>query len=247
VLLKESGLMPARLASLIAALPGSDLDPRRLNTQELAWAAAASAVLAHGARPAQIAIDGRPLPMTPVLTVALTGPETARNLGSAAVWRTVSVTGVATAAQPASRSQMRVSRRFFNLDGSTLDLDHLRQNTVFVLLFEGRADDGQSHRAMLLQGLPAGWEIAGRLPAGDVPGMDWLGKLSDTESEPAADDRYAAVMQLTGDDPDFRLAVRLRAVTPGNYEIPGADLSDMYRPALYARQGANRIAVLPAD
>ena len=32
---------------------------------------------------------------------------------------------------------------------------------------------------MLIQGLPAGWEIATRLPAGDVAGMPWLGTLTE--------------------------------------------------------------------
>ena len=247
LLLKESRLMPDRLEQLIAALPGANLDPRALSTQEMAWAAAAGAVLGRGAPSARVSLAGRALPPQPAVTVALTGPETARNTGDAPVFQSVSVTGIPAVASPASRNQMRIARRFLNLDGSTLDLDHLRQNTVFVLLIEGRADDGQEHRAMLLQGLPAGWEIAGRLGSGEVPGMSWLGQLSDTESEPAADDRYAAVVDLAAADPSFRLAVRLRAVTPGSYEMPGAELSDMYRPALYARQAANRIAVLPAD
>jgi alpha-2-macroglobulin len=80
-----------------------------------------------------------------------------------------------------------------------------------------------------------------------VPGMSWLGTLSDTESQPGADDRYAAVIPLTSDNKSFRIAVKLRAVTPGNYEMPGAELSDMYRPGVYARQAANRITVLPAQ
>ena len=142
---------------------------------------------------------------------------------------------------------MRVSRKFFTSAGDTLDLDTLRQNTVFVLLIEGRADDGQDHHAQLIQGLPAGWEIVGRLPAGKVPGMGWLGELSETEAEPAADDRYAAVLPLTSDAPSFRLAVRLRAVTPGSFEMPGAMLSDMYRPGVFARQNSARIKVQAAE
>jgi uncharacterized protein YfaS (alpha-2-macroglobulin family) len=142
---------------------------------------------------------------------------------------------------------MRVTRKFLNLDGSPLDLDHLRQNTVFVLLLEGRAEDGQAHNAMLLHGLPAGWEIAGRFAAGDVTGAAWLGELSDTLAQPAADDRFAAVMALTPDAASFRVAVRLRAVTPGTYELPGAEVSDMYRPGVYARQATGRVTVLPLE
>ncbi len=112
---------------------------------------------------------------------------------------------------------------------------------------EGRAEDGQDHRALIVQGLPAGWEIVGRFNEGDVPGMGWLDKLSATEAQPAADDRYAAVVDLGTDNPGFRVAVRLRAVTPGSYELPGADLSDMYRPGVFARQAAGRITVLSTE
>jgi uncharacterized protein YfaS (alpha-2-macroglobulin family) len=138
---------------------------------------------------------------------------------------------------------MRVTRKFLNLDGSNLDLDHLRQNTVFVLLLEGRAEDGQDHRALLMHGLPAGWELAGRFAEGEAPGLPWLGKLSATEAQPAADDRYVAVIALTAEQQDFHVAVRVRAVTPGTYELPGAELSDMYRPGVFARQNAGRITV----
>ena len=106
------------------------------------------------------------------------GRRRARNLADKPVWRAVSVTGVPATPLPAARSQMRVTRQFETLDGQPLDLDHLKQNTVFVLVLEGKAEDGQAHRAMVQHGLPAGWEIAGRLGGGDVPGMAWLGKLS---------------------------------------------------------------------
>jgi alpha-2-macroglobulin len=142
---------------------------------------------------------------------------------------------------------MRVTRKFFTSTGDTLDLDQLKQNTVFVLLIEGRADDAQDHRAVLVQGLPAGWEIAGRLASGKTAGMPWLGELTETEAQPAADDRFSATVQLTKDQPTFRIAVRLRAVTPGIFELPGAVLSDMYRPAIFARQNTGRIKVLAPE
>ena len=96
-----------------------------------------------------------------------------------------------------------------------------------------------------MQGLPAGWEIAGVFGSGAVPGMSWLGALSDTEAQPAGDDRFVAVLDLTGDKPSFRVAVKLRAVTQGDFELPGIELADMYRPGVYARQASNRITVLP--
>ena len=150
-------------------------------------------------------------------------------------------------ALPAARSGMRITRQFLRDDGTPLDLDTLRQNTSFVLLLEGRAEDGQDHRALITQGLPAGWEVVARFAEGAVPGMAWLGKLSATEAQPAADDRYAAVVPLSGDAPGFRVAVRLRAVTPGAFELPGAEASDMYRPGVFARQAVGRIKVAAAE
>jgi len=247
LLLKESGLLSDRLAKLLPTLPGADLTPANLNTQEESWAAATAAVLGHDGRPARIAVDGKPEPPLPVIGLTLTGKLQAKNLDDRPVWRTVSITGVPLDPAPAARNQMRVTRKFLALDGSALDLDHLKQNTVFVLLLEGKAEDGQDHRALLLHGLPAGWELAGRFAEGDAPGLSWLGKLSATEAQPAADDRYAAVLKLTPEAPDFRVAVRVRAVTPGVFELPGAELADMYRPGIFARQNTGRITVLPVE
>jgi alpha-2-macroglobulin len=247
LLLKESGLPGDRLEKLLAVMPGADLSADTLSTQEQSWAASAGAVLGRRGEPVHIALDGSELPPAPVITVALGGPAVARNLADKPVWRAVSATGIPATPLPAARSQMRITRQFETLDGQPLDLDHLKQNTVFVLVLEGKAEDGQAHRAMVQHGLPAGWEIAGRLGGGDVPGMAWLGKLSDPEAQPGADDRYAAVVALTGEKPNFRLAVRVRAVTPGTFELPGAEVADMYRPAVFARQAATRITIVAAE
>ena len=247
LLLKESGLLADKLLPLIGRLPGADLKPDTLNTQEEAWAAAAGIVLGRDTRPTRVSLAGTAIPPAPSVTVPLTGPAALRNMADRPVWQTVSTTGIPTDPAPAARQGMRVTRKFLTLSGDPVDLDNLKQNTVFVLLVEGAATDGQAHRALLLQGLPAGWEIAGRLEAGKTAGMPWLGELTATEAQPASDDRFAATMMLAPDSPTFRVAVRLRAVTPGSFEIPGAQLSDMYRPGVFARQATNRIKVLAAE
>lgn len=106
---------------------------------------------------------------------------------------------------------------------------------------ELRSETNDRHEAMLTQGLPAGWEIASRLPAGDIAGMPWLGTLTEVDSQPALDDR--AAVTITQSRPFARVAVRLRAVTPGAFELPGAEVQDMYRPGIFARQNAARITV----
>ncbi len=254
VLLKESGLLPDRLAQLMARLPGADFVPAGLNTQEQAWAAAAAVVLGQREAATKVSFPGTPnVTFEPTsgragMVMRLTGPLSVRNDGDKPIWRSLAITGVPLQAPPAGRAGMRITRKFLNLDGSDLNLDTLKQNAVFVLVLEGRVEDGQSHQAMLMQGLPAGWEIAGRIaPAKEgekLPGMPWMDTLSETDAQPAADDRFAAIVTTKG---DVRVAVRLRAVTPGSFVLPGAEMSDMYRPAVFARQAEGRIQVLPPE
>lgn len=245
VLVRESGLKVATPEQLVNALPGSDLDPQTLDTQEQAWLAAAGATLRATLPPATVSIAGAEPVTAASVSRPITGAVTLRNAGSRPVWWSVSVSGVPKTAPPASRHLMQVHRYFFGLDGKPVDPGKLPQNSVFVMVVEGAAEDGQAHQAMLMAGLPAGWEIAGRFGAGAVPGLDWLGKLSPTRAQQAADDRFAAAIDLAPEQQAFRVAVMLRAVTPGNYEYPGVELADMYRPALYARQQAVRVDVLP--
>src|ERR1019366_3195237 len=60
--------------AVAAGLRGPDLQATTLSTQEQAWTATAAAVLGRDGRPARIALNGRELPVAPVVTVALDGP-----------------------------------------------------------------------------------------------------------------------------------------------------------------------------
>jgi uncharacterized protein YfaS (alpha-2-macroglobulin family) len=247
VLLAESGLLRNRLGPMLAALPGADATPERLSTQEAAWAVAAAAALGRDAAPVRVSVDGRALPEGRVVTLPLAGPVRVRNEGAQPVVQRIAAFGLPAQAEPAARTGMRITRRFLTLDGQTLNLDTLRQGQVFLILLEARAETGETHRALIQQGLPAGWEIQSRLPPGQPPGLGFLGELSEAEAFPARDDRFAAAADFTPARQVLRYAVRVRAVTAGSFELPGAEVLDMYRPGIFARQGVARIAVRPAE
>ena len=59
------------------------------------------------------------------------------------------------------------------------------------------------------------------------------------------DDRYVAALTLPGQKA-FTLAYVARAVTPGDFFLPGAVAGDMYRPAVAARTAAGRVKIVPA-
>jgi uncharacterized protein YfaS (alpha-2-macroglobulin family) len=171
-----------------------------------------------------------------------------RNIGARPLWPSVATTGVPRDPVPAAREGLVVRRLFYRRDGTALNLDQLRQNDVFVLVIEGRAETRLSHQALLVHGLPAGWEPeAVRLGPGPVEAFPWLGELSRPVFAAARDDRLVAQVDLTEEAPSFRLAFLLRAVTPGRFELPGAQLFDMYKPRFFARQATGRIAVAPAE
>ena len=244
-LLKESGLLADRLAALMGALPGQNFTPESTSTQEQAWAVLAAARLGQGMRPIEASLDGVALPAASVIVAPLPAPARLRNLGDTTVWRMTATTGIPRDALPAARQGLRVTRHFHALDGAALNLDTLRAGDGFVLLLEARADAEEKFQLLVQQGLPAGWEITGRFGAGEVSGLPWLGQLTAIDSQPALDDRFAAAVTLEGENRVARIAVRLRAVTAGSFELPGAELRDMYRPAFFARQNTGRIAVLP--
>ena len=93
-----------------------------------------------------------------------------------------------------------------------------KQNTVFVLLLEGqgRGRAGPPRHAACRACRRAGRSppASARAPRRACPGS---ANCRTTEAQTGADDRFAAVVALTADKPAFRVAVRLRAVTPGEF------------------------------
>ena len=242
--LAQEAQMPApMLATLRGRLPGPELTPALASTQEMVWAVLAAAALGQDQRPVRALRDGAPV-MARRLDLA--GPALLRNPGEAPLAVQLSVTGTPAEALPAGRNAMTLRRRFLDAEGMALNLDTLRAGQSFILALEGRAETGQAHLALLSQGLPAGWELVARLGPGVVPGFPGLGELGTADATPALDDRVAAAFTLSPEVRAFSLAVRVRAVTAGRFELPGAELSDMYRPAYFARQATTRITVLPA-
>ena len=251
VIARETGTMVDRIPALLDRLPADAVQPARTSTQEQAWAVAAAALLGRDGQPATVAIDGAeraPAPFIAVTRNAATLPVALRNIGTRAIWPGVATTGIPVQPPPAARDGLVIRRNFFRRDGSPLNLDQLRQNEVFVVVLEGRAETRIAHQALLVHGLPAGWEPeAARLGPGEVPAFPWLGELTRPVYASARDDRLVAQVDLTEQRPSFKLAFLVRAVTPGRFELPGAILSDMYKPGFFARQATGRIVIAPAE
>lgn len=249
--------------SLVDRFGLMQLDPPDLNDQEKAGLLDAAASLDRDDPAVGIALNGRAVPTPVHLPAAFTpnADEIGRgyalsNTGSKPLWLTTTVTGTPSQAPPAADSGYAVAVEARTMAGKPLDTRHLRQNDRFIVLLSGQADGHDVHRTVLVDMLPAGWEIESAIRPGQE-GFDFLGELTGTQSAQAQDDRYVAIfatdpMKVWNDRDagslgpnEFRLAYIVRAVTPGSFIRPETVVTDRYRPTITGRTAASTTEVAP--
>lgn len=225
-------------------------DPDSLNTQEQArllqaahWmlkAAGAIRIDAEGAQPLT-AVGGAPR-----WAVGKLAEARFVNAGKGALWRTVTVTGTPVAPPPAEDNGISLSKRLVGFTGGAVDPSALTQGERVIVVVSGRSGQSRSMSLVVDDPLPAGFEIETVLGPDDAQSgpFKFLGELSSADVQEARDDRYVAAMDLAGKG-DFTFAYVARAVTPGDFLLPGAQAKDMYRPSLNARTGASRTVIAP--
>ena len=244
-----------RLSAIIDRIAELFAKADRTSTQEQAWlllAAETAAKLTGNSM--TVAVDDKPAETgdkpeyfrralgasAPTVTVA--------NRGTQPLWRSVSITGVVKAELPAQSNGYVVSRQVYNPDGTAADLTKAKQTDLFVVVLAGtRKDSGQDARALIVDLLPAGFEIQNTTaPTGDASGaFSWLKDLSSANYSEARDDRYIAALDLPRNTANFTLAYVVRAVTPGTYKYPALDVEDMYDPETYGRTAMSSLTVQP--
>jgi len=90
-----------------------------------------------------------------------------------------------------------------------------------------------------------------------VKSFPFLSTLTPTKMAEARDDRFFAAFDL-GTRPyrawwdndvkngySFHVAYIARAVTPGSFALPAAQVSDMYAPRIYGRTAMGRVTIAP--
>ena len=198
---------------------------------------------------------------------------TITNTGQRDLWRTVVIRGAPTSAPSAMEVGYTIKRNYFTLDGKPVDPGRLRQNDRLIVSIEGKSADSEEHQTVLVDMLPAGWEIEGPVTPiletakGDAEAGDtnktygFLGALTNPHVTEARDDRFVAAFTLGHDasqrfnryfaakqtlpEAAFHLAYVVRVVTPGNFTLPEAVVEDMYRPSTMARTDSGQTIADP--
>ncbi len=257
----ESG-EPAIARQLQGQLENTVRAPDSLNTQEQSYLLRAARDMLAVAGPTNIKASGV-TPMGPArFAVGRLAEARLVNAAPGAIWRTVTVSGLPAAPPHADGSGLHLEKQFLGLDGAAVDPAALKQGERLIVRLSGRADDQRSMLTVVDDALPAGLEIEAVLkpsdaqgaPASDdnsnrpksIPGrFAFLGKLNEPSLQEKRDDRYVAALKLDGGK-TFVLAYVVRAVTPGDFFLPGAAASNMYRPGVNAHTPAGRLRIAAA-
>tara|TARA_R110002096_G_scaffold49559_12_gene130811 strand:- start:553 stop:1497 length:945 start_codon:yes stop_codon:yes gene_type:complete len=245
----ESDLV-GRLAERVALeLP----EPGRLTTQEKAFLLLAAQALSAGTDALEIetgAADALPGQREFTLTPGeLTTSAGFTNRGANPVWVTQIAHGETLEAPAAVAEQVSITKQVRAMDGTTVDLTKLIQGDRLIISIELSPSEQRTIPAILVDLLPAGLEIEAIVrpqDAGPNGIYSWLGVIDGPRIAEARDDRFVAAIDLrTGHS--VRLAYIVRAVTPGQYTMPGAVMEDMYRPDVFARSETGQLVIRPRD
>ena len=229
-------------------LEGAVKDPDQLNTQEEARLLQAAAAMLQASGAPKIEAQGA----TPLKTsaglprwgVGRLASASFVNRGSGPIWRTVTVRGAPMSAPGAAEQGISLTKRWFTFDGQAADPAHVARGAKLIVLISGRSQQGQTLPLVIDDALPAGFEIETTLAPEDAKtgAFKFLGELHAANAQEARDDRYVAALDLAGNDP-FAVAYVVRAVTPGDYYLPGAEAHHMYRAGVFARTAGGRTKV----
>lgn len=262
-LMAESGAVDRdRLTQAADRLAKTYAAVRTTSVQEDAWVLLAAKALTDRApamkiaRGDQVTDAARPLFQPLDLTNSSAGQSpdqsvnqpAVKNAGTEPLRQILSVTGAADAPPDAHAQGLTLTRGLYDLTGRPVDPGGVRQNDRLVVVLDGATTDPVDHQALVTDLLPGGFEIetvrlagAGRA-LGD---LSWLGDLTVPRDADYRNDRFVAAVEIGKQTPRFRLAYLVRAVTPGDFALPGAEVHDLYRPYQSARGAAARLRVLP--
>ncbi|HTI68050.1 MAG TPA: alpha-2-macroglobulin family protein, partial [Caulobacteraceae bacterium] len=249
--------------------------PDELNTQEQGHLLKAAHAMLAAAGPVSIQASGVQAQGGGRFAVGRLADARLVNTGQGAIWRTVTASGLPANPPAATSAGLRLDKRFLNLDGTPVDPAALKQGARIIVRLSIAADDARQMQTVVDDPLPAGLEIEAVLRPADAQGavqraegedgddegdesggvaqrkaatpgrFAFLGTLAEPSLQEKRDDRYVAAFTLAGGKP-VTLAYVARAVTPGDFFLPGAEAKNMYRPAVNARTAPGRLKVAAA-
>ncbi|MEM6414820.1 MAG: alpha-2-macroglobulin [Pseudomonadota bacterium] len=246
----------ARATSLSDKLVALMREPNNLHTQEKAFILVAAQALLREAGETLVTVNGRAIAGEGASRRFLASSDGLaegllfENKSEGPIYASVSSYGFPTTAPATIANGYTIQKRILTRDGTVADMTNAKQNDRFVIVISGESLEERLNPSVLVDYLPAGLEIESILKPEDgssksrVGPYPWLTGISRLKISEARDDRFVGALDLRREK--FTVAYLVRAVTPGNYALPGAVIEDMYRPGVTARTQATRRIVISA-
>lgn len=224
---------------------------RFTSTQENTWMVLAATAMAKHMQNMALTIDGQPHRGAYFRTwrgLALDGRDVRiGNEGQAPAQVVITTAGQPAVRDPAESQGYQVERSFFTLDGKPADLANVRQNDRLVVTLKVTELEAAYARLLLVDQLPAGFEIDNPrlVDSGSIDSLPWLKSDVSVDHAEYKDDRFVAAFDRPGRQKAvFYAAYIVRAVTPGQYILPPASVEDMYRPERFGRTAFGAVTVV---
>jgi uncharacterized protein YfaS (alpha-2-macroglobulin family) len=253
-LMVESKMTSGDPAPLLDRLANLQFGQTYLTTQEQAWLIMAAYTVA-GAEPSNMVlnVDGAAQePRKTALNLRPAADELARgikvsNAGTDPVWTVATVMGAPARDLPPESQGFTLDRRYYSMTGEEVLPSTVKQSDMLVVVLSGKSTADVYNQALIIDLLPAGFEVenarlADTRSTDDLP---WLPELTPTLYTEFLDDRFVAAFDLDWGRRSFTVAYLVRAVTPGTYHLPAAQVEDMYQPQHRARTAAGMVTVAP--
>lgn len=217
----------------------------QMSTQEAAWTLLAAHTLIKTPEASGMLVNGQPVsgPFVQILDGSGGSDMVISSATGAATDMTLTTLGVPEVSPAAGGYGYSIERSHYSLDGEQLDGRSFSVGDRFVTVLRVIPHETSGARLMINDPLPAGVEIdnPNLLRSGDLRQLDWL-QLSEAEHAEFRSDRFLAAVDLNGKKP-VMLAYVARAVSPGRFHHPAAQVEDMYRPAYRAHTDAGAVVI----
>ncbi|HYF53858.1 MAG TPA: alpha-2-macroglobulin family protein, partial [Salinarimonas sp.] len=246
----EADLPRDAVRTVIQAIAEERPTARTTSTQENAWLVLAAQAVQRESTTLALSVNGAPhqgaLYRTWRGEALDRAPATIANTGTLASQVVISTSGNPIGPEPAFANGYAVERSYYRLDGTAADPAQVRQNDRLVTVLKVTEPATMSARVLLVDRLPAGFEIDNPklVDSGTVEALGWLKTDVQPEHTEYRDDRFVAAYERSPGQPAFfTVAYIVRAVAPGRYTHPPAHVEDMYRPERFGRTAFGTVEV----
>lgn len=150
----------------------------------------------------------------------------------------------------ASHNGTKLKTRYYDLaTGKEISLRSMKVGTEVLVRHKIEITSGTDTELSLEAAIPAGFELEVPRLSGERPEVSELKKTPPTFEE-FRDDRYMAAWSLPRgyrslNEGDSTIAYVMRAVTPGEFIVPAAQVEDMYRPQYHANTAESTVLITP--